>query len=397
MIDIIKAEVERALPKAIELRHKIHRSPELSFEEFETSKTVCGLLEELGIEYKAGIAGTGVLGIIRGEKHCGGKSKTVLIRGDMDALPVCENSGVGFASEKRGVMHACGHDMHTSVLLCCAMVLSRMRDKFSGCVKLMFQPGEETSGGAKPMIDLGVLKNPHVDSCVALHVEPSLNVGQARFKAGAAYACPDEFYIKIKGRGGHAAAPHESIDPILIASQVVCTLQTIVSRIANPLNPMVVSVCSIKGGEAYNVIPDEVEFKGTARSFSNEDRNMLEEKIELAVKQACEMYGADYEYKFDRLFPPLINNEKTIMSLKSSAEKYLASENVIYGGDLTMAGEDFSYLTEEVEESALFWLGSTPIGAEKHPLHSDKLVVDDECLKYGTEIFVDYVLNYLND
>lgn len=395
MHEYIKSEVDKALSAAINKRHIIHQNPELSFQEYNTSDLVCKTLSELGIEFQSGIAGTGVLGIIKGLKQSE-NAKTVLLRADMDALPINEDSGLPFSSENENVMHACGHDIHTSILLCCAQVLNNLKDKFSGCVKLMFQPGEETSGGAEPMIEAGILENPKVDSCVALHIEPSLNVGQARFKPGAAYACPDEFLIRIIGRGGHAADPHKCIDPIVIASEIVCAVQTIPSRMVNPLNPVVVSICSFNGGSTYNVIPDSVSLRGTARSFNAHDRDLLEERIGLIVKQICELYGAGFEYKFDRLFPPLINDKNAIASLIKSAEKYLEPDDIFSGGEPTMGGEDFSYLTRAVKESALFWLGCTEKGGSLYPLHNSRLSASDDCIKYGAEILVDYVTQYLN-
>lgn len=393
---IIKENVKSVLSEAVKIRHTLHENPELSFKEYNTAKIICGKLDELGIKYTSGIAGTGVLAEIYGIKPSGGGTKTVLIRGDMDALPVTENTGLEFSSKCENVMHACGHDVHTSTLLCCAMVLNNLKDRFSGCVKLMFQPGEETSGGAEPMISAGILKNPNVDTCVALHIEPSLMVGEARFKAGAAYSSPDEFEIKIKGKGGHGALPHLCTDPIVIAAEIITALQTIPSRMIDPFEPAVVSVCSIHGGSAYNVIPDTVTIGGTARSFNLEIRDKLDTEIENTVKSICELYGAEYEYKFDRLFPPLINDEDTILRLKTSAEKYLDG-NIIYGGNPTTAGEDFAYLPLNVKRSALFWLGSTESGQPVNPLHSDKLIVSDSCIEYGAEIFVDYALRFLND
>lgn len=397
MIDanLIKNNVELVLPDIINIRHTLHENPELSFKEFNTSKLIASALDELKIKYTPGIAGTGVLAEIYGSMPYQSDSKTVLIRGDMDALPVSENTGLPFSSKCDNIMHACGHDVHTSILLCCAAVINRLKNSFSGCVKLMFQPGEETSGGAEPMIKAGILENPKVDSCVALHVEPSLTVGDARFKAGSAYSSPDEFEIKIIGKGGHGAQPHLCKDPIVIAAEVITAVQTITSRMTDPFEPTVVSVCAIHGGDAYNVIPDSVTLGGTARSFNLETRDMLEREIENAVKSVCDRYGASYEYKFDRLFPPLINDESTILRLKNSAEKYL-SGNIIYGGDPTTAGEDFAYLPLKVEKSALFWLGSTNPGYAVQPLHSDMLVVSDDCIKYGAEILTDYALNFLN-
>lgn len=398
MIDIdpnmIKTAVRSALPGIIKIRHTLHENPELSFKEFGTAQLIMSKLDELGLSYTSGIAGTGILANIHGEKPST-HPKTVLIRADMDALPVCENTGLEFSSKRSGVMHACGHDVHTSVLLCCAEVLSNLRSEFSGCVKLMFQPGEETSGGAKPMIDAGILENPKVDTCIALHVEPSLRVGEARFKAGAAYSSPDEFEITITGKGGHGAQPHLCVDPICIASEVITSLQTIVSRKLDPFAPAAVSVCRISGGRANNVIPDTVFLGGTARSFSPETRDMLESGIDSVVRSVCARCGAEYSYRFDRLFPPLINDEETIRRLKASAEKYLGG-NIIFGGDPTTAGEDFAYLTESVDRSALFWLGCTEAGEEEHPLHSDKLKVSDNCIEYGAETFIDYTLHFLS-
>lgn len=395
MIDKIKSAVESAMPRAALLRHAIHSNPELSFCERGTAKLVCDTLSSLGVEYVSGVAGTGVVAKIGGD--AGGGGKTVLIRADMDALPVSENTGLEFSSKNPGVMHACGHDMHTAILLCTAIVLSELKEMLSGRVILMFQPGEETSGGAKPMIESGALDIGNVDSCIALHVEPSLNVGQARFKAGAAYACPDEFCIKIKGKSGHAAAPHRCIDPIVTAAQVITALQAIPSRMIDPMESSVLSVCSVSGGSAYNVIPGEVVIGGTARTFSSSTRDLMEESIGRITAQVCAAYGAEFEYKFDRLFPPLINDEETIKRLKDSAANYLSSSNIFTGGMPTMAGEDFSYLTSAVKSSALFWLGSTPEGYEKQPLHSESLVVADECIRYGTEIFADYTIRYLSE
>lgn len=397
-IEFIKNSVDLAIPDTLKLRHKIHQNPELSFKEFDTQNLISDRLSELGISHETGIAKTGVLATITGTKPTyNNTARTVLIRGDMDALPVQEDTNLEFASTNNGVMHACGHDIHTSTLLCCADVLSKNKDKFSGTVKLMFQPGEETTGGAEPMIKSGVLDNPKVDTCIALHIEPLLYVGQVRLKDGAAYSSPDEFSIKIIGKGGHAAYPHKCIDPIVIAANVVSELQTISSRMIDPFEPVVVSVCSIHGGTAFNVIPDEVSILGTARSFSPDTRDKLEEKIETVVKNICNLHGASYEYQFTRLFPSLINDKETINRLTKSANKFLDPENIIIGGNPTAAGEDFSYLALNVPSSALFWLGSTNPGEKIHPLHSDKLIASDECIKLGAEIFLGYTFDFLSN
>lgn len=396
LTDLIKSTVDKAYPLALKLRHEIHQNPELSFDEYSTAKLIQNRLDELKIPYKSGIVKTGILAEIYGTKPTDKKTKTVLIRGDMDALPLSENTGLEFSSKHENIMHACGHDIHTATLLCCAEVINNIKEHFSGCVKLMFQPGEETSGGAEPMIENGILKNPDVDTCVAMHIEPSLFVGEARFKAGAAYSSPDEFKIEIIGKGGHGALPHLCIDPITIAAEVIQELNQIPSRLVDAFEPAVISVCAIHSGNAYNIIPDKVTLGGTARSFSPKTRDILESEIEKATKHICERYGAEYKYTFDRLFPPLINDEETILKLKASAQKYLSGE-IIYGGNPTTAGEDFAYLPINVKHSALFWLGSTKHGEKKYPLHSDKLIADDECIHFGCEIFTDYAINFLND
>ncbi len=391
MVDEIKKNIAEILPEIIDLRHRIHMRPELSFEEHETAALVCSVLDKYGIEYRSGIAGTGVLGIIKGEKS--GAGKTLLIRADMDALPVCEKGGCAFASEKQGIMHACGHDIHTSILLCCAVALNKMRGKFSGTVKLMFQPGEETAGGAEPMIKAGVLKNPKVDSCVALHVEPSMKVGTAGFKTGPFYACPDEFDIVIKGRGGHAATPQKCADPVIAAAQLITAIENLPTRLLSPLDPAAVSVCMLNGGTAYNIIPDSVHIGGSVRVFSDTDRDTIENAIGKTADNICAIYGAECEYEYRRLFLPLINDEITTELLKKSAEKYLETQML---SEPTMAGEDFSYLTDAVRSSALFWLGCTEDDSEGYPLHSERFFASDKCIEYGAEIFCDYAISFLN-
>ena len=388
MINKIKNTIGEILPEIIEIRHEIHQNPELSFEEISTAALVCSILDKYGIEYKSKIAGTGVLGAIRGEKP--GSGKTILLRADMDALPIDEKSGAAFASKNPGVMHACGHDIHTSVLLCAAIALSKLRIEFSGTVKLMFQPGEETTGGAEPMIKAGVLDDPKVDICAALHVEPSLNAGEAGFKSGAFYACPDEFDIVIKGRGGHAATPDKCLDPIAIAAQLVTMIENLPTRVLSPLSPAAVSVCKISGGSAYNIIPESASLGGSVRVFSEHDRALMENGIKNAATALCAAYGADLEYEYRRLFLPLINDEGVTAALKTSADKYVDTITIT---EPTMAGEDFSYLTDAVKTSALFWLGSTEPGAAPYPLHSEKFFASDKCVEYGAEIFCDFVLS----
>ena len=378
-------------PQLIQDRRYLHQNPELSFEEKNTMRYICQRLDKLGISYQSGIAGTGVLAEIRGK----GEGKCLLIRADMDALPLLEKSDAPYCSKKPGVMHACGHDVHTAVLLSACELINKLRDRFSGTVKLAFQPGEETTGGAKPMIDAGILDNPKVDACIALHVDTDLPSGRIRIKSGSAYASPDDFYITVKGKGGHGAEPQNAIDPILIAAQIITQLQSIVSRNIDPFASAVVTVGSVHAGDATNVIPDTAKLAGTARSLDNATRALLEQKIETVVQTVCASFGAEYEYEFQKLFPPLINHEIISELIAESAVRCLGEENCIKGGLPTMAGEDFAYFSQDVP-SALFKLGCrNETKRITATIHNSLFDVDEEAMKYGLAIFVDFALHFL--
>ena len=256
-------------------RRHIHQNPELSFQEFHTMQYICTRLDSLGISYRNGIAGSGVIAQIQGNKP----GKCLLLRADMDALPLQEENTAAYRSQIPGIMHACGHDAHTAILLGVCEILNNHRDCFSGVVKLVFQPGEETTGGAAPMIQEGILENPHVDACLALHVDPDLDTGTIRIKPGALYASPDDFRITIKGKGGHGAEPHLAVDPIIIASQIIIQLQTIISRNIDPFEQAVISIGSLHAGDTSNVIPEKAEIFGTARALNNMMRRFLKKRI----------------------------------------------------------------------------------------------------------------------
>lgn len=373
-------------------RRYIHQHPELSFCETNTMQYVCDRLDAMGIPYRKGIAGTGVLAEIRG-KNLG---KCLLIRADMDALALEEKRDTQYTSQNRGVMHACGHDAHTAIALSTCGLLYEMRDRFSGTVKVAFQPGEETTGGAEPMIQEGILENPKVDACIALHMDSDLETGTMRVKSGPMYASPDDFSIVIKGRGGHGAEPHLAVDPILVAAQVICQLQTIVSRNLDPFEEAVVTVGSIHAGNATNVIPDSAQLSGTARALTEEMRSFLSERIHTITKNICAAYGAEYEYEFIRLFPPLINDAAVAAALFESAKRCLGTENCIWGGRPTMAGEDFAYFSQKVP-SAIFKLGcrNEALGITV-PIHNPYFDIDENSMKCGVAIFADFVMHFLN-
>lgn len=386
-------DIELLEQKMITRRRYLHQYPELSGQEKETMRYICAQLEEIGVSYHSGIAGTGVVAEIGPAKQ---GERVLALRADMDALPIQEESGVTFASCKPGVMHACGHDMHTAILLTVCEYLQKNREKLKGMVKFIFQPLEETSGGAEPMIAAGVLNNPAVTACAALHVDPELDCGKIRVKSGTVYASPDDFEIVIHGKSGHGAQPELCIDPVLIAAQVICALQSIVSRKLDPLDSAVITVGAVHGGTCSNAIPESVTLVGTARAATDEMRIFLEKEIERVTAGICSASGATYEYRFIKLFPPLVNDESIAQQLHRSAVRVVGNENALWGGNATMAGEDFSYFTQMIP-GAIFKLGcrNENIGYSA-PLHNARFNPAESCMKYGAAVLADFALSFLD-
>ena len=385
MEDSMLFYAEKMEEQCINDRRYFHQNPELPFQEKNTMEYITKRLDTLGVSYQSGIAKTGVLAEVHG--NSGGKC--LLIRADMDALPIHEKRMHTYCSKNTGVMHACGHDAHTAILLSVCELMNQLKTEFSGTIKFVFQPGEETSGGAEPMIAAGILSNPTVDACIALHVDTEIPSGCIRVKEGALYASPDDFYITIKGRGGHGAEPENTIEPITIASELVPQLHALRSDKA------VVSVCSIHAGDATNVIPETIPLSGTARSLDNETRIYLEESIESILKDVSGKYNASYSYRFEKLYPPLINHPKISKLLKESAIRCLGEAGCIWGGKPTMAGEDFAYFSQSVP-SLLFKLGCR--NEEKgivNPLHNASFDIDESCLNTGVTLFCGFALDFL--
>lgn len=393
----ISEQINRIEAELKENRRYIHMHPELSFREYNTSSFIQKKLDEMGIKYVSGIAENGICAYIYGNKNIESESmKSILIRADMDALPIDEVSDKPYKSQNKNVMHACGHDAHVAVLLGVCKVLNNFKDKFGGVVKAVFQPGEETSGGALPMIEEGVLENPHTDVCVALHCDSDLDCGTIRVKPGSLYASPDDFRITVKGKGGHGAEPHNCIDPIMISASIIQALNNLISRETDPFDNAVISVGSIHGGSATNIIPDSVEIQGTARSLTNEVRGFLKKRIGETAEGICKTFGAECEYEYIELFPPLINDEKLAEDVYDSACRSLGKDKCVWGGAPTMAGEDFSYFSQN-RPSVLFKLGcrNKSLGIVS-PIHHSSFDIDENCLKTGVNVFVGFVLDYLN-
>ena len=393
----ISEQINRIETELKENRRYIHMHPELSFREYNTSSFIQKKLDEMGVKYVSGIAENGICAYIYGNKNIESESmKSILIRADMDALPINEVSDKPYKSQNKNVMHACGHDAHVAVLLGVCKVLNNFKDKFGGVVKAVFQPGEETSGGALPMIEEGVLENPHTDVCVALHCDSDLDCGTIRVKPGSLYASPDDFRITVKGKGGHGAEPHNCIDPIMISASIIQALNNLISRETDPFDNAVISVGSIHGGSATNIIPDSVEIQGTARSLTNEVRGFLKKRIGETAEGICKTFGAECEYEYTELFPPLINDEKLAEDVYDSACRSIGKDKCIWGGAPTMAGEDFSYFSQN-RPSVLFKLGcrNKNLGIVS-PIHHSSFDIDENCLKTGVKVFVGFVLDYLN-
>ncbi|MBL4594484.1 MAG: amidohydrolase [Flavobacteriales bacterium] len=343
LLKLIKEKAASYKEEVIAIRRHIHQNPELSFEEFNTSKYVCSKLEEFGVEYQSGIVKTGIVGLIKGNNP---ESKTIALRADLDALPIVEENDVPYKSVNEGVMHACGHDVHTASLLGVAKILTEVKDQFEGTVKLIFQPGEERlPGGASLMIKEGVLENPAPKSIIGQHVYPQLEAGKVGFRSGMYMASTDELFMTVKGKGGHAALPHLNVDPILITAHILTSLQQIVSRMSHPTSPTVLSFGKIIGNGATNIIPDKVELEGTFRAMDEQWREEAHVKMKKMAESIAESMGGECEFKILKGYPFLVNDKTTTENAKQSAIEFLGKENVI-DLDLRMTAEDFAYYSQ---------------------------------------------------
>lgn len=345
MTTSLRNEFDEILPGVIADRRHLHAHPELAFEEVETAAFVAKRLKELGVEdIRTGIAKTGVTGLIRGTK---GDGKCVMLRADMDALPILEENDVDYRSQVDGKMHACGHDAHTAMLLGVASVLMRHRDDFAGIVKLLFQPAEEVPpGGAREMVAEGALENPHVDACLGLHVSAGEPAGQLSFRAGPGSAGSDRFRVVIQGRGGHAARPQNAIDPVVVAAEIILGLQTLVSRETDPMDSAVISTTAVLAGEAFNVIPDTAELRGTVRTISPETRSRLEQRVPELITGIGTAMGADVEVQYILGYPSVQNDPQIVEIARQAAVDALGAEQVTEA-TLGMGGEDFAYFSLE--------------------------------------------------
>jgi len=379
LLNTIQQMAAAEAPACIEIRRYLHAHPELSYQEFETSKYIQNKLTELGIPFQV-MATTGIVAIIEAKNP---SSRVIALRGDMDALPIAEENEVAYKSQNQGVMHACGHDVHTTIMLGAAKILNSLKNEFEGTVKIIFQPGEERNpGGASYMIRDGALQNPTPQGIVALHVHPGLQVGKLSFRKGRVMASADEIYITIRSKGGHAAAPHLTADTVLIASQLIVSLQQIISRNNNPTSPSVLSICSIQGGHTTNVIPSEVKLMGTFRAM---DETWRFKAHELITKQAIglvEAMGAEIDLHIDVGYPTVDNDPDFTEKVWQQANVYMGKENV-EETELRMGAEDFGYYTQVIP-GCFYRLGVR--NEEKgiiHNVHTPKFDIDESAIEIG--------------
>jgi amidohydrolase len=380
----------RLKAQLVEDRRAIHQNPELAYQEVKTSARVAERLTALGIEHRTGIAETGVIGIIEGSRP----GRTVILRGDMDALPILEETPVPFASQNPGVMHACGHDSHTAMLLGAAQLLNERRDQLAGTVKLMFQPAEEGGGGAKRMLDEGLLEAPAVDAAFMIHVHPELPVGKVGFRSGPSMAGMCRFEIEVKGRGGHAARPHAAVDPVVISAHVVTALQTLVSRELDPTAMGLITLGSITSGTAANIIPDTALIKGTIRAHDKKVMEQLRARVaELASGVAAAM-RAEADVRYGMAYPPLASDDAMTELAAGAARQLLGGENV-EEVPITMGSEDFAYVLEKVPGSVVR-LGVRQESWERAlPVHTATFDIDEDALPIGAATMASIAIAYL--
>ncbi len=383
----LKALVEREKEWIIEMRRKLHRIPEKGFAEFKTQKAVMEALDGMGVPYTT--ERTWVIGLIEGALP----GDTVGIRADMDALPVTEPEGCPFRSEHEGMMHACGHDAHTAMLLGAAKVLSGMKDQLRGRVKLLFQPAEESEGGAEPMVAAGAMENPHVDRVYGLHVMSRLETGMVETRPGTLNASTDGVKLTIHGRGGHGAYPESSADAIVCAAQVITALQTLVSRNLSPLSSAVLSLGMIEGGTAGNIICDEVRIRGTLRTANSEIREMMKKRIHEVAEGIALAMGCTADVDITPGYAALVNDAGEAARIRRVAARLFGEEHSIEKPEPSMGGEDFSFFGD-CAPGAFFHIGCTPAGKLPAPaLHSKDFYLDEECLTIGTLMHVALALD----
>jgi amidohydrolase len=371
----------------VAVRRDLHQYPELGFEEHRTAGIVADRLRELGYEVHTGIGTTGVVGVLRG-KHPG---HTIMLRADMDALPLAEETSHDFRSVIAGTMHACGHDGHVAILLGAAVLIADRRDEITGTICLLFQPAEEGRGGAKAMIDDGVIERFGIERAYGLHLSTKYPTGTVAFREGPMYASCDSIEIEVLGKGGHGSAPHDAIDPIYIAANFITSVQQVVSRQVDPLEPAVVSIGAIHGGTIHNIIPRTCSMLGTVRAFADDVRAVMPEKIERVLRACCDAAGADYRFQYLWRYPVTANDPAQTANVRALAERTLGESRVVEATAL-MGAEDFSYFAQRVP-ACFYTLGCRGGPETAHPHHSGLFDFDERALPTGVAMMTALALD----
>ncbi|NEP61780.1 MAG: amidohydrolase [Symploca sp. SIO2G7] len=388
----VRSQIQARQSQLVQWRRHLHQRPELGFEENLTAEFITQQLTQWGVEHQTGIAKTGIVATIQGSRP----GPVLAIRADMDALPIQELNQVSYRSLHDGKMHACGHDGHVTIALGTAYYLSQHRDTFVGTVKIIFQPAEEGPGGAKPMIEAGVLSQPEVDAIIGLHIWNNLPLGTVGVRSGPLMAATEFFHCTIQGRGGHGALPHQTVDSIMVGAQVVSALQTIVARNVSPIDSAVVTIGEFQAGTAVNVIADSARLSGTVRYFSPEHRDLLPERIESIIAGICQAHGAKYQLDYHRLYPAVVNDTAMAELVKSVASEVIETPVGIMPECQTMGGEDMSFFLQE-KPGCYFFLGSAnPNLNLAYPHHHPRFDFDETVLGTGVEIFVRCVERFCN-
>ncbi len=386
-MDEVRSLIRESAEEIIKFRRDLHQIPEPGYTEKKTSAYVTERLSRLGLDVQTGIARFGVVGT-RTYPETG---KTLLLRSELDALPITEETGLPFTSTHEGAMHACGHDGHMAMVLGAATVLTKLKPDLAGCIKFLFQPAEEGPGGAKPMIEEGVMESPKVDYALGCHLWPGLAEGRVGVKAGPLMAAMDRFDLTIKGKGGHGAMPHLCIDALEIGTQIVNALQRIVSRHMNPLNPTVITVGEFKSGTTFNIIPETAFMSGTTRTFDPEIWKSWAERIDKVVKGVCQAMGATYELDYQPGYPVTANDPWMAGKVREITGGIVGTENVVEP-EPTMGGEDMSFYLER-SQGCFFFLGVGHDGCA--PLHNPRFDFNEDVLMTGIEIYCRAALNLL--
>lgn len=390
----LKERITLAQDSVIAHRRWLHAHPELSGQEKETAAYIADALRKMGLDPKENVGGYGVVAVIEGRK--GGKC--VGLRADFDALSIQEETGLPFASKNPGISHACGHDVHTAMLLGVAEVLRDMKEEFTGTVKLIFQPSEENAvdSGARKMIADGVLENPRLDAIFAQHVSPSYPTGSIALNEGAMSASSDRFFITVKGKSSHGSAPESGIDAVTMGAQVITALQTIVSRSVSPLDSVVLTIGKVTAGSRYNIIAEECLMEGTCRTLNPRVQEQLPARMEAIIKGVTEGMGGAYQFEYVKGFIPTMNAPREFALVRDTAQTLLGHDCVIIPDRSAMTGEDFSFFLKEIP-GAFYWLGCQKPDTPFYPLHNNRFAPDEGAIKIGMEVMLSSALAYLSE